>query len=57
MGYDRFPELLVDKKERLLKKLIKENGRLLFTHDLQTTCARITQDSKGKYMGQPVDLS
>lgn len=57
MGYDRFPELLVDEKERLLKKLIHENGRLLFTHDHQTACARVTQDANGKYVGQPADLS
>ena len=57
MGYDRFPELLVDEKERLLKKLIRENGRLLFTHDHQTACARVIQDAHGKYVGQPADLS
>lgn len=57
MGYDRFPELLVDEKERLLKKLIHGNGRLVFTHDHQIACARISQDVSGKYVGEPVDLA
>ncbi|MFC2049551.1 MBL fold metallo-hydrolase [Chlamydiota bacterium] len=56
MGYDRFSELLVEEKEQLLKKLIREKGRLLFTHDLQTACAYITQDANGRYVGQPTDL-
>lgn len=33
MGYDRFPELLIDEKEAFLKKHMDHNRRLFFTHD------------------------
>lgn len=56
MGYDRFPELVVDEKEQLLKRLIQENGSLFLTHDLHTACARVSQDANGRYVGQSIDL-
>lgn len=33
MGYDRFPELLVDEKAKLFEKVLSSKGRLFFTHD------------------------
>ncbi|MGN5825000.1 MBL fold metallo-hydrolase, partial [Pseudomonas aeruginosa] len=33
LGYDRFPEGLIEETERLLDSLIARNGRLVFTHD------------------------
>jgi glyoxylase-like metal-dependent hydrolase (beta-lactamase superfamily II) len=33
MGYDRFPELLIDEKAALLADLVARGGRLFFTHD------------------------
>jgi glyoxylase-like metal-dependent hydrolase (beta-lactamase superfamily II) len=49
MGYDRYPELLIDEKKALLDKIREENGWAFFTHDPQTAAARITRDDKGKY--------
>ena len=49
MGYDRFPELLVDEKTRLLDDLAKRNGRLFFTHDPECAMARITKDELGRF--------
>ena len=31
MGYDRYPELLIDEKSTLLTDLLSRNGRLFFT--------------------------
>jgi glyoxylase-like metal-dependent hydrolase (beta-lactamase superfamily II) len=49
MGYDRFPELLVDEKSRLLDRLVERGGRVFFTHDPTTAIARITRDEKGRF--------
>jgi glyoxylase-like metal-dependent hydrolase (beta-lactamase superfamily II) len=37
MGYDRYPELLIDEKQRFLEDKLARGVRLFFTHDL--TCA------------------
>lgn len=52
MGYDRFPEALIDEKHRLLSDLAKRNGRLFFTHDPKVACARVVKDEKGKFRAQ-----
>ncbi|MBI5853274.1 MAG: MBL fold metallo-hydrolase [Planctomycetes bacterium] len=47
MGYDRFPELLIDEKTRLLDDLVARDGRLFFTHDPDCAVARLSRDDKG----------
>lgn len=54
MGYDRFPELVIDEKKELLSKLIKENGKLFFTHDMDCAIGKVCQDDKGKFYTSPV---
>lgn len=49
MGYDRFPELLIDEKVTLLDDLVDRNGHLFFTHDPACAMARITRDERGRY--------
>ena len=49
MGYDRYPELLVDEKATLLGDLEKRGGRLFFTHDPEIALGKIAKDVKGKY--------
>lgn len=49
MGYDRFPELLIEEKERLLSDLLARGGRLFFTHDGEVACAQITRDERGRF--------
>jgi glyoxylase-like metal-dependent hydrolase (beta-lactamase superfamily II) len=39
MGYDRYPELLIDEKRRFLEDKIARRVRLFFTHDLQCAVA------------------
>ena len=49
MGYDRFPEQLIDEKEVLLADLLSRDGRLFFTHDPETALGRLTRDERGRY--------
>ncbi|MBS1120862.1 MAG: beta-lactamase domain protein [Deltaproteobacteria bacterium] len=50
MGYDRYPELLIDEKSSLLGDLEKRGGRLFFTHDPNIALGRVTKDDKGRFV-------
>ena len=49
MGYDRFPEGLIEEKTALLEDLLARNGRLVFTHDPKVALGRVSRDAKGKF--------
>jgi glyoxylase-like metal-dependent hydrolase (beta-lactamase superfamily II) len=49
MGYDRYPELLIDEKKALLERIVQENGWAFFTHDPEIAAARIVRDAGGRY--------
>ena len=49
MGYDRYPELLVDEKAALLGDLIERRGRLFFTHDPLVAMGTVAKDDKGRF--------
>lgn len=49
MGYDRFPEMLIDEKSQLLEALLGRNGRIVFTHDPSVAIGRLSKDAKGKF--------
>ena len=49
MGYDRYPELLIDEKKALLERIVAENGWAFFTHDPQIAAARIACGADGRY--------
>ena len=49
MGYDRFPEQLIDEKETLLSDLITRAGRLFFTHDPDVAMGRLVRDERGRF--------
>jgi len=49
MGYDRFPELLIDEKHTFLDAMIERDARLFFTHDTQCALATVMRDEKGRY--------
>lgn len=55
MGYDRFPERLVEEKADLLADLVGRGGHLFFTHDPRTAVGRITRDAQGRYGASPAD--
>jgi len=49
MGYDRYPELLIDEKRRFLEDKLARGVRLFFTHDAQCAMADVVRDDKGKF--------
>jgi glyoxylase-like metal-dependent hydrolase (beta-lactamase superfamily II) len=49
MGYDRYPELLIDEKERFLADKIDRRVRLFFTHDLDCAAALPVRDEDGRF--------
>jgi glyoxylase-like metal-dependent hydrolase (beta-lactamase superfamily II) len=49
MGYDRFPELLIDEKQQFLADKLARGVRLFFTHDPACAMARVVRDDKGRY--------
>lgn len=57
MGYDRFPERLVDEKKRFLEEMMQRNGKLFFTHDPNVACAGIQQDEHGRFFASPIDIN
>jgi len=62
MGYDRYPELLIDEKTALLADLVGRGGRLFFTHDPAIAIGRVVRDERGRYrtvdeQARVVDLS
>ena len=49
MGYDRYPELLIDEKRDFLADKLERGVRLFFTHDTDCAMASIRRDDKGRY--------
>ncbi|MEZ4403601.1 MAG: MBL fold metallo-hydrolase [Kofleriaceae bacterium] len=49
MGYDRYPELLIEEKQALLTDLVARGGRLFFTHDPTIAVGRVAQDARGRF--------
>jgi len=47
MGYDRYPERLIDEKAALLDDLEARSGRLFFTHDPAVAACRLGRDDRG----------
>ncbi len=53
MGYDRYPELLIDEKRALFEELLPRGGRIFYTHDPEVGLARLVRDEKGRFRGEP----
>ncbi len=49
MGYDRFPERLIEEKARVLDDLRMRGGALFFTHDPEVAFGRVTRDERGRF--------
>ncbi|MXR38207.1 MBL fold metallo-hydrolase [Craterilacuibacter sinensis] len=49
MGYDRYPEMLIDEKQALLEGLLAREGGLFFTHDPHLASGRVVRDGKGRF--------
>ena len=49
MGYDRYPEALIDEKRAFLDDKLARGVELFFTHDHDCALARVVRDEKGRY--------
>ena len=49
MGYDRFPELLIDEKRRVLSAIVEEDGWCFFTHDAAVAAGKLAVDERGRF--------
>lgn len=49
MGYDRFPELIVDEKTKLLEDVFGMGGKVFFTHDPNRACISLQRGVQGRY--------
>jgi glyoxylase-like metal-dependent hydrolase (beta-lactamase superfamily II) len=57
MGYDRYPECLIDEKRAFLDDKLARGVRLFFTHDVETAMATVERDARGRFTctaAQPV---
>ncbi len=50
MGYDRFPECVINEKQHLLEDLLSRQGRLFYTHDPRVAASGIGKDAKGRFV-------
>ena len=49
MGYDRFPERIIDEKTILLEDLHQRNGSLFFTHDPTLAMGKVVRSESGRF--------
>jgi glyoxylase-like metal-dependent hydrolase (beta-lactamase superfamily II) len=49
MGYDRYPELLIDEKRAFLEDKLARGVRLFFTHDADCALAEVVRDDRGRF--------
>jgi len=49
MGYDRFPEILIDEKKEFLTDKLSRRVKLFFTHDVDCAMAAVACDEKGRF--------
>lgn len=49
MGYDRYPELLIDEKRHFLTDKLRRGVRLFFTHDASVAHAAVQRDDSGRF--------
>lgn len=54
MGYDRYPEVLVEEKRRILELAMEHHLRLAFPHDPECGLGAVQQDAKGRYSAAAV---
>ncbi|HYC46848.1 MAG TPA: MBL fold metallo-hydrolase [Burkholderiales bacterium] len=54
MGYDRFPERLIDEKATLYERAEPEDWILFFTHDPSAAASRVRESASGKFEARDV---
>jgi glyoxylase-like metal-dependent hydrolase (beta-lactamase superfamily II) len=56
MGYDRYPEQLINEKIELLNDLVRRDGKLFFTHDPEVSLAAVEKNEKGRFVPKAITL-
>lgn len=54
MGYDRYPEKLIDEKSAVYQRATPENWLLFFTHDPEAAASHVKAGEKGRY--EPIQV-
>lgn len=54
MGYDRFPEQLIDEKSQVIDRAVREDWLLFFTHDPEMAGSHVRKSESGKF--EPVQF-
>ena len=49
MGYDRFPEKIIEEKSDLLTEAAKEEWFIFYTHDPQFAVSCVDRNEKGRF--------
>lgn len=49
MGYDRYPELIIDEKQAFLADMAERGVRLFLTHDPDVALAQVVRDAHGRF--------
>ncbi len=49
MGYDRFPERLVDEKAEILEGLERSQSWVFYTHDPEVAASQVQRDARGRF--------
>lgn len=49
MGYDRYPERLIDEKRAILADYEARGGRLFYTHDSEVALSAVERDERGRF--------
>jgi glyoxylase-like metal-dependent hydrolase (beta-lactamase superfamily II) len=57
MGYDRYPELLIDEKAALYQRAVPEHWLLFFTHDSEAAGSRVQASPSGRFETADVEKS
>ncbi|MBX3020952.1 MAG: MBL fold metallo-hydrolase [Bdellovibrionales bacterium] len=57
MGYDRFPEQLIDEKTQVYSRAVAEDWILFFTHDPDASGSHVQKSEGGKYEPTQVQTS
>ncbi len=52
MGYDRYPELLIEEKQSLYQKMADRNWRLFLTHDPDFALAQVVINERNQYSAE-----
>ena len=48
MGYDRYPELLIDEKDKMISKAVKHDWWMFYTHDPDKSMSKVKYDKNGR---------